>query len=80
MFPRIMFDLPLDKEDNRFNELLEKAKENIKNEKELPSNDKTKDEVPLRAVANVSRQILAYSAFHWRARNRTICCRGRMGF
>jgi hypothetical protein len=54
VFPRIMFDLPLDKEDERFNDLVDKAKENIKNEKDFPAHDKAKEEVPLRAMANVS--------------------------
>lgn len=51
VFPRIMFDLPLDKDDQRYTSLVEQARENISKQ------DRPIEDVPFRAVANVSRSL-----------------------
>ena len=53
VFPRVMFDLPLDKEDSRFQEFTQQAIENLGRERSTLS-EKSVDDVPLRALAEVS--------------------------
>lgn len=57
MFPRVIFDLPQDKEDFRYDELTRQARESLGREKSNLS-EKTVDDVPFRALADVS------TAFH----------------
>lgn len=53
MFPRVVFDLPHDKEDARYEELTQQARENLEREKSNLS-EKSVDDVPFGALANVS--------------------------
>ena len=53
VFPRVLFDLPPDKEDFRYEELTQQAREGIGREKSNLS-EKTVDDVPFRALADVS--------------------------
>lgn len=53
MFPRVVFDLPHDKEDVRYEELTQQARENLEREKSNLS-EKSVDDVPFGALANVS--------------------------
>jgi len=52
VFPRIMFDLPMDKDDVRYAGLVEQAKDN------LSKQDRPVEDVPLKAVANVCYRFL----------------------
>ena len=53
VFPRVVFDLPHDKEDVRYEELTQQARENLEREKSNLS-EKSVDDVPFGALANVS--------------------------
>ena len=53
VFPRVIFDLPPDKEDYRYEELTQQARESLGREKSNLS-EKTVDNVPFRALADVS--------------------------
>lgn len=53
VFPRVIFDLPPDKEDFRYEELTQQAREGMGREKSNLS-EKTVDDVPFRALADVS--------------------------
>ena len=53
VFPRIIFDLPPDKEDSRYEQLTQQAFETLGREKSSLS-DKTVDDLPFRALADVS--------------------------
>ena len=53
VFPRVVFDLPHDKEDFRYEELTQQARENLEREKSNLS-EKSVDDVPFGALANVS--------------------------
>lgn len=53
VFPRVIFDLPPDKEDFRYEELTQQARESLGREKSNLS-EKTVDDVPFRALADVS--------------------------
>ena len=53
VFPRVVFDLPHDKEDARYEELTQQARENLEREKSNLS-EKSVDDVPFGALANVS--------------------------
>lgn len=53
VFPRIIFDLPPDKEDSRYEQLTQQAFESLGREKSNLS-DKTVDDLPFRALADVS--------------------------
>ena len=53
VFPRVIFDLPPDKEDFRYEELTQQAHEGMGREKSNLS-EKTVDDVPFRALADVS--------------------------
>ena len=53
VFPRVIFDLPPDKEDFRYEELTRQAFESIGREKSNLS-EKNVDYLPLRALADVS--------------------------
>lgn len=55
VFPRVIFDLPPDKEDSRYEELTQQACDNLGREKSNLS-DKSVDDVPFRALADVSEQ------------------------
>lgn len=57
VFPRVIFDLPPDKEDFRYDEIIRQARESLGREKSNLS-EKTVDDVPFRALADVS------TAFH----------------
>ena len=53
VFPRVVFDLPHDKEDVRYEVLTQQARENLEREKSNLS-EKSVDDVPFGALANVS--------------------------
>ena len=53
VFPRIIFDLPPDKEDSRYEQLTQQGFESLGREKSNLS-DKTVDDLPFRALADVS--------------------------
>jgi len=55
VFPRIIFDLPPDKEDFRYDELTRQARESLGRENSNLS-EKTVDDVPFRALADVSAE------------------------
>ena len=55
VFPRVIFDLPPDKEDFRYEELTRQAFESLGREKSDLS-EKTVDNVPFRALADVSTE------------------------
>ena len=55
VFPRVMFDLPPDKEDSRYEELTQQARESLGREKSNLS-EKSVDDVPFGALAVVSTE------------------------
>ena len=72
VFPRVIFDLPPDKEDFRYDELTRQARESLGREKSNLS-EKTVDDVPFRALADVStagmsRQLVAIRFYNPSAR------------
>ena len=72
VFPRVIFDLPPDKEDFRYDELTRQARESLGREKSNLS-EKTVDDVPFRALADVStagmsRQLVAIRFYNPNAR------------
>lgn len=53
MFPRVIFDLPLDKQDPRYEALIQQAIENLARERSAQS-ERSVDYAPFSALADVS--------------------------